>query len=106
MAPHVMRLDDVPMRVPQSGEALVRITAVGICGSDLQYHNTIPRAGSASWPSAPATRFGATVALDPAAYDVVGVLKRQTAGYGVNLRTASSAPLPWCGTAWWTFRGW
>lgn len=38
MAPHVMRLDDVAMPVPGSGEALVRITAVGICGSDLQYY--------------------------------------------------------------------
>ena len=38
MAPHLMRLDDVPMPVPTSGEALVRITAVGICGSDLQYY--------------------------------------------------------------------
>jgi L-iditol 2-dehydrogenase len=38
MAPHVMRLDDAAMPVPQPGEALVRITAVGICGSDLQYY--------------------------------------------------------------------
>jgi hypothetical protein len=37
MAPHVMRLDDLPMPVPQSGEALVWITAVGYWGSDLQY---------------------------------------------------------------------
>src|SRR5512136_2525398 len=38
MAPHVMRLDDVAMPVPGSGEALVRITSVGICGSDVQYY--------------------------------------------------------------------
>ena len=38
MAPHVMRLDDAAMPVPGPGEALVRITAVGICGSDLQYY--------------------------------------------------------------------
>ena len=38
MAPHAMRLDDAEMPVPGSGEALVRITAVGICGSDLQYY--------------------------------------------------------------------
>ena len=38
MAPHVMRLDDAAMPVPGSDEALVRITAVGICGSDLQYY--------------------------------------------------------------------
>ncbi len=38
MAPHAMRLDDAAMPVPGSGEALVRITAVGICGSDLQYY--------------------------------------------------------------------
>lgn len=38
MAPHVIRLDDAAMPVAGSGEALVRITAVGICGSDLQYY--------------------------------------------------------------------
>jgi L-iditol 2-dehydrogenase len=38
MAPGVMQMDDAPMPVPKSGEALVRITAVGICGSDLQYY--------------------------------------------------------------------
>jgi L-iditol 2-dehydrogenase len=38
MEPHVMRLHDAAVPVPKSGEALVRITAVGICGSDLQYY--------------------------------------------------------------------
>ena len=38
MAPKVMRLDDAPIPSPKPGEALVRITAIGICGSDLQYY--------------------------------------------------------------------
>ena len=38
MAPHVMKLDDAAIPVPAADEALVRITAVGICGSDLQYY--------------------------------------------------------------------
>ncbi len=38
LAPQTMRLEEAPVPVPQSGEALVRIQAVGICGSDLQYY--------------------------------------------------------------------
>jgi L-iditol 2-dehydrogenase len=38
MAPRTMRLEDAPMPVPKPGEALVRIAAVGVCGSDLQYY--------------------------------------------------------------------
>jgi L-iditol 2-dehydrogenase len=38
MAPREIRLEDVPMPAPRPGEVLVRITAVGICGSDLQYY--------------------------------------------------------------------
>jgi L-iditol 2-dehydrogenase len=37
-APHDVRLADAPMPVPGPGEALVRIKAVGLCGSDLQYY--------------------------------------------------------------------
>jgi L-iditol 2-dehydrogenase len=33
-----MKLDDAAIPVPAADEALVRITAVGICGSDLQYY--------------------------------------------------------------------
>ena len=32
-----LRLHEEPMPVPQDGEALVRVTAVGICGSDLHW---------------------------------------------------------------------
>ena len=32
-----LRLHDEPMPTPGPGEALVRVTAVGICGSDLHW---------------------------------------------------------------------
>ena len=32
-----VRLADEPVPVPGPGEALVRVTAVGICGSDLHW---------------------------------------------------------------------
>ena len=32
-----LRLHDEPQPVPAAGEALVRVTAVGICGSDLHW---------------------------------------------------------------------
>lgn len=37
--PHSLALQDVPMPVPGAGEVLIRVDAVGICGSDLHaYH--------------------------------------------------------------------
>ena len=36
--PHEIRLDEAPLPSPAPGEVLVRIRAVGICGSDLQYY--------------------------------------------------------------------
>jgi L-iditol 2-dehydrogenase len=38
MAPRTIVLAEDPVAAPGPGEALVRITAVGICGSDLQYY--------------------------------------------------------------------
>jgi L-iditol 2-dehydrogenase len=38
VAPRDIRLEDAPVPVPAHGEALVRIRAVGICGSDLHYY--------------------------------------------------------------------
>jgi L-iditol 2-dehydrogenase len=38
MAPRELRLEEAPVPVPGPGEALVRIKAVGVCGSDLQYY--------------------------------------------------------------------
>jgi len=38
LSPREMRLEDAPVPSPGPGEALVRIKAVGICGSDLQYY--------------------------------------------------------------------
>ncbi|HEX9106629.1 MAG TPA: alcohol dehydrogenase catalytic domain-containing protein [Longimicrobiales bacterium] len=35
--PHDLRLHDEPLPTPGPGEALVRVTAVGICGSDLHW---------------------------------------------------------------------
>jgi L-iditol 2-dehydrogenase len=37
-APRDMRLDDVPVPEPGPGEALVRVRAVGVCGSDVHYY--------------------------------------------------------------------
>ena len=37
-----LRLHEEPMPVPQDGEALVRVTAVGICGSDLHEYTAGP----------------------------------------------------------------
>lgn len=37
--PHALELHDLPIPVPAEGEALVRVEAVGICGSDMHaYH--------------------------------------------------------------------
>ncbi len=38
MAPGTIRLEEAPVPAPGPGEALVRIRAVGICGSDIQYY--------------------------------------------------------------------
>src|SRR5512136_2521871 len=38
MAPRQIILEESPVPSPGPGEALVRIKAVGICGSDLQYY--------------------------------------------------------------------
>jgi threonine dehydrogenase-like Zn-dependent dehydrogenase len=38
IGPREIRLEEAPIPSPDRGEALVRIKAVGICGSDLQYY--------------------------------------------------------------------
>jgi L-iditol 2-dehydrogenase len=38
VAPREIRLDEAPVPTPGPGEALIRIKAVGLCGSDLQYY--------------------------------------------------------------------
>lgn len=38
-APREIELGDAPIPTPGSGEVLVRIRAVGLCGSDLQYYS-------------------------------------------------------------------
>ncbi len=38
VAPRQIRLEDEPIPSPGPGEVLVRIKAVGVCGSDLQYY--------------------------------------------------------------------
>jgi L-iditol 2-dehydrogenase len=38
MGPREIRLEEAPVPAPGTGEALVRIKAVGICGSDLHYY--------------------------------------------------------------------
>ena len=36
-APRDLRLHDEPLPVPDAGEALLQVKAVGICGSDLHW---------------------------------------------------------------------
>lgn len=50
MGPRAIRLEDAPVPVPGPGEALVRIKAVGICGSDLHYY-AHGRIGDVRFPS-------------------------------------------------------
>jgi len=38
VAPREIRLDEAPVPSPGPGEVLIRVKAVGICGSDLQYY--------------------------------------------------------------------
>jgi len=38
VAPREIRLEDAPVPSPGADEVLVRIKAVGVCGSDLQYY--------------------------------------------------------------------
>jgi L-iditol 2-dehydrogenase len=37
VAPREIRLEDAPVPSPSADEVLVRIKAVGVCGSNLQY---------------------------------------------------------------------
>jgi L-iditol 2-dehydrogenase len=39
LAPNTLHLEDEPVPVPSSGEALLHVLAVGICGSDLHWFN-------------------------------------------------------------------
>jgi len=87
MAPNVIRLDDAVMPVPQSGEALVRITAVGICGSDLQYY-TQGRIGELA--------FGAGHILGHEVAGVVEALGRDTDGPPPGTPVAVDPAIP-CG---------
>ena len=38
VAPRRIQLEEAPLPSPAPGEVLVRIKAVGVCGSDLQYY--------------------------------------------------------------------
>ncbi|HEY5788368.1 MAG TPA: alcohol dehydrogenase catalytic domain-containing protein, partial [Microlunatus sp.] len=37
-APHQLAIEDLPVPEPAAGEVLVRVVAVGICGSDVHYY--------------------------------------------------------------------
>ena len=85
ISPREMRLEEAPVPSPGPGEALVRIKAVGICGSDLQYY-TQGRIGDLQFnsghilghevagvvetlgPGAAGPPPGTPVAVDPAIY--------------------------------------
>ncbi len=68
-----LRLEDVPDPVPSEGDDLVRVTAVGICGSDLHWFDEGAIGGAAlraplvlGHEFAGVTADGARVAADPA----------------------------------------
>ncbi|MGZ8769148.1 alcohol dehydrogenase catalytic domain-containing protein, partial [Aeromicrobium sp.] len=71
-----LRLEDEPPPVPRPGDAVVRVTAVGICGSDLHWYDEAAIGGAmltrplvlgheASGVIADGPRAGQRVALDP-----------------------------------------
>lgn len=89
MAPRVMRLDEAAMPEPGAGQALVRITAVGICGSDLQYY-TQGRIGE--------LEFGAGHILG---HEVAGVVEALGPGAdgpppGTAVAVDPAIPCGWC----------
>lgn len=89
MAPRVMQLEDAAMPVAKSGEALVRITGVGICGSDLQYY-TQGRIGELA--------FGAGHILGHEVAGVVEALGPNTLGPppGTPVAVDPAIPCGWC----------
>jgi L-iditol 2-dehydrogenase len=89
MAPRVMRLDEAARPEPGAGQALVRITAVGICGSDLQYY-TQGRIGE--------LEFGAGHILG---HEVAGVVEALGPGAdgpppGTAVAVDPAIPCGWC----------
>ncbi|HEY0583529.1 MAG TPA: alcohol dehydrogenase catalytic domain-containing protein [Chloroflexota bacterium] len=82
-APRTIQIDDVPPPQPGAGEVLVRVTAVGLCGSDIHYYcdghigESVPSAPlvlghefagtiEAVGPGVQRLREGQPVAVDPA----------------------------------------
>jgi L-iditol 2-dehydrogenase len=81
--PRTLQIDDVPVPDPGAGEVLVRVTAVGLCGSDVHYYcdghigESVPSAPlvlghefagtvEAVGPGVVSLREGQPVAVDPA----------------------------------------
>jgi L-iditol 2-dehydrogenase len=82
-APRIIRVDDLPAPEPGRGEVLVRVNAVGLCGSDVHYFcdghigESVPSAPlvlghefagtvQAIGPTVEGLREGQSVAVDPA----------------------------------------
>jgi threonine dehydrogenase-like Zn-dependent dehydrogenase len=59
--PHAMRLVDLPEPQPAADEALVRVDAAGICGSDLELLDGIRPAEYVSYPIVPGHEWAGTV---------------------------------------------
>ena len=82
-----LRVEDVPDPVPAAGEVLIRVTATGICGSDLHgYRNEY-----LAQPGMPALIMG---------HELVGVIAGLGAGIGNGLKTGVRVginPLVGCG---------
>ncbi len=76
-APHTMEWREVPMPVPEAGEVLVRVRAVGICGSDMHaFHGHDDRrppplilGHEAAGTIAQGPRAGARVSINPLVVD-------------------------------------
>lgn len=89
-----IRIDDVPVPVPDSGEALVRVLWCGICGTDLEEYRSGPL-------TIPAGKAPLTLG-----HEIVGVVERPAAdGTGPAAGTVVVPDVvSGCGQCWWCAR--
>jgi alcohol dehydrogenase/L-iditol 2-dehydrogenase len=99
VAPEWIEAVSVPIPTPQAGEVLVRVEAVGICGSDLAvYHGTMPppaypwimghEGGGtvvAVGPGVPRERLGERVVIEPNYYESDADGTSRWCSVGVNV---------------------
>src|SRR5258708_1400234 len=109
-APRTIRYDDVPVPAPCAAEVLVRVGAVGLCGSDLHYYcdghigPSVPseplRLGhrfaatiEAVAPAVEGLRCGAGGAMRGGVGDAVADVLKLTAGRGVDVSFEAAGAL-------------